>query len=158
VQVGEGIDHCEPDAPGDVVVMRHLGGHVIPHHDAVAVLDDEEVGADDVVVVAEQVRVGGPIEVAGQRVDGAELAAHVVGARCETAERWAAHDELGVADADEVGQVGRAVRELQDAERPVEARDVGAQVGVEGGPVEVLAGADRRHLDVAATPRLSHRS
>ena len=38
---------------------------------------------------------GDAIEVPRQRVDGAELAAHVVRPRGEASERWAAHDHLG---------------------------------------------------------------
>jgi hypothetical protein len=159
VQVGERVHDGEPDASGDVVVVGHLGRHVVPDHHAVAVLDDEEVGADHVVVVTERVGVGGAVEVAGQRVDGAELAAHVVGTWREAAERRAAHDQLGVPDAHEVGQVGRAVGELQHAERPVEVGDVGAQVGIEARPVEVLAGAHRPDLELVAASAalLSHR-
>ena len=157
VQVGERVDDGEPDAAGRVVVVGHLRRDVVPHHDAAAVLDDEEVGADHAVVVAEQVAARRAVEVTRQRVDGPELPAHVVGAGSEPAERRPPHDELGVADAHEVGEVGRAVRELQHAERPVEAGDVGPQVGVEAGPVEVLAGAHRprprrRSVRTAAQP------
>jgi len=45
VQVGEGVDDGEADAAPCVVVVSHLGWHVVPDHDAGAVLDDEEVGA-----------------------------------------------------------------------------------------------------------------
>ena len=79
MEVGQRVDDREPDPSAGVGMMAHRRRNVIPDHDAAAVLDDEEVGPDDTVVVAEQVAARRVVVVLRQRVDGTELAAHVVG-------------------------------------------------------------------------------
>ena len=117
VEVGEGVDDGEADAPTDVGVLRHRRRDGAPDDDAGAVLDHEEVGTDDRVVVAEgegpwRRRVGAP-----QARQRAELPLHVVGAGRELPERRPADDEAAIAEAHEVREVGRAVGELQHLHR-----------------------------------------
>ena len=119
MEVGECVDDREPDAPPGVHVMAHRRRHVVPDHDAAAVLDHEEVRPDDAVVVAEQVAARCPVVVLRQRVNGAVLAPHVVCSGSELAERRPSHDQLAVAEAHQVRQVRRAVRELQHVESAV---------------------------------------
>jgi len=54
--------------------------------------------------------------------------------RCQHAERWTAHDQLRLADTDEIGEVGGAVRELLDDELAGDARYVLTQVRLEAIP------------------------
>ena len=61
-------------------------------------------------------------------------------------ERWAPHDEALRAELDEVREVGRAVRELQDTQVAVEPRYVGLQVAGERFPIEMFARPYRRDL------------
>ncbi len=69
------------------------------------------------------------------------LALHVVGARCDGAERWPAQHELPVAERELVGEVGRAVGELQHRHRPVHLEER-AEIRAEAIPVEVLVAPD----------------
>ena len=100
----------------------------------------------DALVVAEQERSGRLVELLPELRQGAVLAAHVVGPRGELPERWAPHDEWPLAELDEVRQVGRTVGELEHLEVAVELGKVGPQVVLERGPIELLAGSDRRDL------------
>ena len=63
VQVGQRVDDGEPHAPAGVGMVGHRRRDVAPDADAAAVLDDDEVGADHRVVVAEGVRLRRPVEV-----------------------------------------------------------------------------------------------
>ena len=57
----------------------------------------------------------------------AELPAHVVGAGA-MARRGSPHHELSTTERNEVRQVGGPVRELEDAELPLQVGDVGTEV------------------------------
>ena len=103
------------------------------------------------VVVAEQERPRRPVEPLPELREGAVLAAHVVSAGRELPERRSSHDERLLTDLDEVRQVRRPVGELQHPELAVEVGKLGPQVALERGPVELLAGSDRRHLGDGTT-------
>ena len=62
------------------------------------------------------------------------------------AERRAAQHELGVAEPQQVRQVGRAVGELQRLHLARQLGDAGPHVRLERRPVELLARSDRREL------------
>ena len=107
---------------------------------------NEEVGADDAVVVAEQVRPRRPVEPCQSFERARYSRLHVVSAGGELPERRSAHDERRSPKLDEVGEVRRPVGELQHPELAVEVGKLGPQVALERGPVELLARSDRRHL------------
>ena len=66
-----------------------------------------------------------------------------MGARRQVAERRPAQHQFGLAEADEIGQVGGAVGKLQNLEAAVgiehAAGQIRAQVGLDPGPVEILS-------------------
>ena len=146
VQLGHGVDEGEAHPAVDVGVVGHGRRHAVAHDLAAATLHHHEVRADDLVVVAEQERPGRPVERAPEPRQHAVLAAHVVRARRHHPERRSPQHQLRRTEAQEVGEVGRAVRELLDLHRPVEALDAGAHVGLEGRPVELLTRPDRSQL------------
>ena len=76
------------------------------------------------VVVAEQERPRRLVEPLPQPREGAVLAVHVVSAGRELPERRSPHDERLLTDLDEVGQVRRAVGELEDPELAVQVGKV----------------------------------
>ena len=71
-------------------------------------------------------------------------------ARCQVAERRPAQHQFGLAEADEIGQVGGAVGKLQDLEASVGIEHVGGQIGAQvilnAGPVEILSWTHRREF------------
>jgi len=73
-----------------------------------------------------------------------------VGAGSQLAEGRAAQHQLAASDAQQIGEVGRAVRELEDLDRAVDAGqrlgEPGAEPRPEGREVERLAGPDRGDL------------
>ena len=144
VHVGHRVDEGERDPPPDVLVVGHRRRDVVADDLAAAALHDHEVGADHGVVVAEQVGPRRPVEDPPQLRQHAVLALHVVGAGRHDPERRPAQHQLGVAEAQQVREVGRAVRELQGRELARQLGQVGAQVGLQRRPVELLAGTDRR--------------
>ncbi len=111
-----------------------------------AVLDHDEVGADDRMVLTQRERPGRLVEVTPERRQHAVLAAHVVRAGRDHTERRAPHNKPLRAGLDEVREVGRAVRELQDTPVAVEPRYVGLQVARERFPIEIFARPYRRDL------------
>jgi hypothetical protein len=147
VELRQRLDGGEAHAAADVRVRLHRGRYGVPDDLARAVLDHQEVGADHGVVVAEQQRPRGRGETSPQAGQRAVLAPHVVGARSHAPERRAPHHQAPRAEGDEVGEVGRAVGELEDPHLAVESRELLPQVGGQGAPVERLAGPDRRDLD-----------
>ena len=154
MQVGHRVDEGHPDTSADVGMVGHRRRDRVADDLAVAPVHDHEVGADDVVVVAEQMRTRRPIERPPELRQHTELALHVVGSGRDDAEGRATEDELGGAEPQQIGQVGRPVRELQHLEPAVEPRQVRPEVGLEGRPVELLTGADGcRHVHAASLAR-----
>ena len=154
MQVGERVHNRQPDPVAWLLTHGQLLGHAVPHHHAGAIFRDQEVRPDDGVVGAEvqcprRTRVG-----RGQPREHRVLAAHVVRAGRDHAERRAAHDHGALAEPDQVGQVGRAVRELQHRELAVRAGEMPAQVSLERRPVEFLARAHRG--DFGTVGELAH--
>ena len=82
--------------------------------DAVAAFGDEEGGADDAGVLAEEVGAGGEGVGLVQAGEDAVLAGHVVGAGGDGAEGRAAEDVFVLAEAEQVGEVGVAAGEAPD--------------------------------------------
>src|SRR5207245_191883 len=83
----------------------------------------------------------------------AELARHVVGGRCDRAERRPAYNDLGVAKADQIGQIRMSAGELPDLRiaREIQTRDVArlqtiAQPSDEPRPIELFARAHRPYV------------
>ena len=130
--------------------MPHRRRDLVAHHLPSPPLHHEEVGAEHRGILADHVGARRAVEVPPEPRQHLELALHVVGAGRDLAERRAPEHELVTADAQEVRQVGGAVRELQDLER---SRDTGQGLGearakprLESGPVEALARADGRDV------------
>src|SRR5690606_24734065 len=72
--------------------------------------------------------------------------AHVVGALGLFAERRAAQHHLPVRVFDQVRQVRGATWKLADLGAALQAGDLGLQIGVDGGKVQLLAAADIARL------------
>ena len=154
MEVRERVHHGQPDATAGVLTDLQQLGDVVPDDDARAVLRDQEVRADHRLVgaVVESERRSRVRRV--QERQHVVLAAHVVCRRGDHAERRPAYDEVGLAEPDEVGEVRRAVGELQDREVPDRLWQVLPQVGLEGRPVELLPGTDLGDLRPSlAAPR-----
>ena len=139
---------------------RMDGGHGRADHLALPPLHDEEVGAEHGGVVAEEVGARRAVEVAPQAREHAILALHVVGARRDLAHGRPAQHQLVRAQAQEVREVGGAVGELQDLQRPLDAGEhLGqprAQPRLQRGPVQLLARTDGAQPRAGRPPR-SHR-
>ena len=146
VQVGERVDHGEPDPAAGVRSDRELIRHVVPDHDAGAVLRDQEVGADDRLVGAVVQAQRRPRVRRVQPRQHGVLAAHVVRPGRDHAERRSADDQGVLAEPDQVGQVRRAVGELQHREVALDLRQVLRAGGLERGPVELLPRPHRGDL------------
>ena len=123
---------------------------LLAHHLASPPLHDEEVGAEDGGVVAEEIGARRPVELAPEVRQHLVLALHVVGTRGDLAHGRPAKHQLVIAQPQQVRQVGRAVRELEHRQGAVGDRQyVGesrAHPGLEGQPVQSLTRADRRDL------------
>ena len=86
------------------------------HHFAAPPLHHEEVHAEDGGIVAENVGSRRPVELSPEPGENLVLASHVVRAGGELTQGRPTQHELVRAEAKEIGQVRRAVRELLDLE------------------------------------------
>jgi hypothetical protein len=136
--------------PADVVVVLHARRHRRADDLTAPALHHEEVGAEDGGVVTEEVGARGAVEVTPESGEDLELAPHVVRARGDLTHRRPAQHQLVRADAEQIGQVRRSVRELEDVDGPLdpgqERRQPRTEPGVERCPVQLLAGPDRSDL------------
>ena len=151
MQVGHRVHQGQGKAPADVRMLAHRLRQRGAHDLAAAALHHEEVGPQHRGVVAEDVGARRPIEVGPQVPEHLVLPLHVVGARGQLAHRRPAEDELvRPADAQQVGEVRRAVGELQDRQRALGARETLLQARQEPGfepcTVQLLAGTDGSEL------------
>ena len=159
VQIGEGVDGGQPDAAGGVGQVGHRRRQRRPDHLAAAVLADDEVGTDDVVVLAQHERPGSSVVLLPEARQHPVLTRHVVGPRRDDPERRPAQNEPTFTEREQVGEVGRAVGELQHAHRGhlVGELQLRAEILLEPVPWQLLAGANRRQLDGHLLfPRLGH--
>ena len=140
-QVGERVHDGEAEPPSELGVVGQRVGQFVAHDLAPAPLHDEEVGPDDVVVVAEDERPRRPVEVPPEPGQHLVLAAHVVGSRRDGPERRPAEDQLGVPDAEQVGEVGAPPGELQDLDVALEVGQRLLQEPLQPGQVELVAAA-----------------
>ena len=158
VELGDPVHQRQAYAAADVVVATHQGWNDPANDLASPPLHDEEISPAYVRIVAEEVGAGSRVEDPPQPGQHAVLALHVVGARCQVAERWSAQDQLGRAEAEQVRQVGGTVGELQDFEITVGVVHVAgkpfaqvlaqvlAQEGGDAWPIEIFAGTYRSEL------------
>ena len=149
MEPGHGVDQGQADPVADPVMAAHRLGNDPPDHNAVPPFHHEEVGAGDVVVVAEQVGPWRQLEVLPEPRQHLVFAPHVVSAGGQGAERRAPKHQFVVAEGDQVGEVGRPVRELVDRERSIAddlARQIGPQVRLDRRPVEPLTRSDLGRL------------
>ena len=112
VQLRHRVDEREAEPPSDVRPRAHRQRNMRPDDLAAPPFHDEEVGAEDRAVIAEDVRARRAIEVSPEPRQHLVLALHVVGARRDLPHRRTAQHELVPTHAQQVGQVGGAVREL----------------------------------------------
>jgi hypothetical protein len=156
VQLGHRVDEREADPAADVVVMLQARRHHGAHHLASPALHHEEVGAEHCRVVAEEVGTRCPIEVTPESRQHLVLAPHIVSAGGDLTHRRPAQHQIMRADAKQIGQVRRSVRELENLERPLGAEEhrgePRTEPGVEDLPVQLLARAHGCDLG-----RVSHR-
>ena len=94
MQVGERVHDGQPDATAGVLAHRQQLRDVVPDHDARAVLRDQEVRADDRLVGAVVQPERRPRVGRVQPRQHVVLAAHVVCAGGDDAERRSAYDEV----------------------------------------------------------------
>jgi hypothetical protein len=133
------------------------GGFLGADDDAAPAFHRVEHRPDDAGVFAEQVRSWRQRKHPMHGREPAELARHVVRRRRHRAERRTADDDLGVAEANEVGEVRVAAGELRDLglARHIESGNAGsgqalAQPLGEARPIELFAGAYRARVGVHA--------
>ena len=128
VQFGQGVDDGEADPAGHVLVTGHARRDAAPDHLSFAVLDDEEVSAGDLVILAEQVGARRPVVMPPQPGQRPELAPHVVRADGDLAEWRPADDQAPVGELEQVRQVRGAIRELPHADQVAEAVEIRPQI------------------------------
>ena len=150
MQIGERIDERGADGVADLGTIADGGRLLVPDDDAAPALHDVEDRSDERRIVAE--RVGSRRERIHRmdRRQPPELARHVVRRRRHRTKRRTPQHELGLAEADQVGQVGVPARKLFDRERLCEVepgdagvREVLAQPRLDARPVELFGVANR---------------
>ena len=150
VQLGHGVDEREGDPSADIAMTLHRGRDRGAHDLAASALHHEEVAPEHGRIVAEDVRAWRAVEVTPEPREDLVLPAHVVRAGGDLPHRRPTQDELVRADAQEVRQVRRAVRELENLDGIAgAAEDIGepgTQPGVQLLAVQLLAAAYRRGL------------
>ena len=96
----------------------------------------------DALVIAEQQRAWGRLVDPAEAGEDAVLSSHVV-RRLDPVVEWRpAQDQLPIAQADEVGQVRMAVRELLDDERVLGGAELSLQITPQPREIELLARAN----------------
>ncbi len=117
MQVRQRVHEREPRAAPALGVSIELGRHPGAHHQTVPALHDEERGADQRRVLAQRERARRERKRPPQDREHPVLARHVVRTARQGAVRRPAQHELARAEAQQVGEVRVAARELQDLER-----------------------------------------
>ena len=153
VQVGQRIDEREADATPYLRLIPDRRRFLVADDNAMAPFHHVENGPDDRGILAARVHAWRQRKYRVDRGQPARLARHVVRGRGYRPQRRPAHDELGRAKADVIGQVRVATRELRNlhGRATVRPRQIGiAQVfpqpGVQPRPIELFARPDGSRL------------
>jgi hypothetical protein len=148
VEVCERVDHDLGELAVRLRVAapaEHLG-HVAAYHDTVAPLHHQEVSADHLGIVAEQVGAWGLWESAPQPRERAVLAPHVVRALGDRPQRRPAQHVLALgrafAEREQVGEVRVAAAELAHLQRGVGTLETVAQILRDARLIEALVASD----------------
>ncbi|MCY1447071.1 hypothetical protein D9M71_636740 [compost metagenome] len=142
MQLHQLVDEAVAQLAGLAFVERHVGRQLGAQDHPLDPLHHIELGADHRFVGAVHVGFRAVGEAGVELVEDAELAAHVVGGLGLAAKGRTAQHEFPVGVFQQVGQVGSAARKLADARRTGEAGDIGLEVRVDNGGVELFAFAD----------------
>ncbi|MCY1349308.1 hypothetical protein D9M69_354910 [compost metagenome] len=142
VQLHQLVDEALAQFAGLAFGELHVGRQVGAQDHALDPFHHVELGADHRLVGAVHVGLGAVGEAGVELVEDAEFAAHVVGGFGLAPEGRAAQHELLAGVFQQVGQVRGAAGELADARGAFQAGDVGLEVLVDDGGVELFAFAD----------------
>src|SRR5580692_5585456 len=138
MQIRERIDQGKANAAIQLGPAGEFSGDVVADHKAVPALLDDEDGADDALVLAQQQAAWGERIAPMQPREDAMLAAHVVRARCYRPQWRPTQHEFALAKAQQISEVCLAAAELPHRERSLGPRQICTQIGFEPGRVEPL--------------------
>jgi hypothetical protein len=146
MQVAERPHDREPDSTGDVSVVAHGRRDRIPDHHARAELHHEELRADDRLVLAHQQRSRRGRKRLPEPRQYPVLPGHVVRTGRDPPEGRAPEHQRLRAEPQQVGEIGRAIGELEHGQLAVQAREPFPEERGRAGPVQFLSWPNRGDL------------